>query len=185
MRMHPSGSSSAAIGLDPDLLCFGKAVANGRALSVCAGSAELREAADQVGYLGTFFASAMAQAAGLATFQAFDIESSFERMSAVGRRLSTGLVEAASAADVRIEVTGVPAMSMVTIEGDDWDRYLNHVWSAAMVRRGVLVHPLQAWYLCAALTDEQVDAVLDRAADAFAEVAAEIANPTRVRWVQP
>ena len=82
MRMHPSGSSSAAIGLDPDLLCFGKAVANGRALSVCAGSAELREAADQVGYLGTFFASAMAQSAGLATFQAFDIEGSFERMSA-------------------------------------------------------------------------------------------------------
>ena len=72
-------------------------------------------------------------------------------------------------------------MAMVSIEGDDWDRYLNHVWSAAMVRRGVLVHPTQAWYLCAALTDEQVDTVLERATDAFVEVAEEIANPTRAR----
>jgi glutamate-1-semialdehyde aminotransferase len=47
------------------------------------------------------------------------------------------------------------------------------------VRRGVLVHPMQAWYLCAALTDAQVDSVLERAADSFADVAEEIANPTR------
>ena len=34
--------------------------------------------------------------------------------------------------------------------------------------------------MCAALTDEHVDAVVERAAGAFAEVAAEIAHPTRV-----
>jgi glutamate-1-semialdehyde 2,1-aminomutase len=43
MRMHPSGGSHAEIGLDPDLVCFAKALANGRALSVCGGSAELRD----------------------------------------------------------------------------------------------------------------------------------------------
>ena len=89
MRMHPSGGSYAEIGLDPDLVCFGKALANGRALSVCGGSAELRDAADQVGYLGTFFASAVAQAACLATFDAFDAEGAFERMMAIGGRLAT------------------------------------------------------------------------------------------------
>lgn len=179
MRMHPSGSSHAAIDLDPDLVCFAKALANGRALSVCGGSAELRDAADQVGYLGTFFASAVAQAACLATFQAFDTEGAFERMMAIGGRLATGLVEAAATADLTIEVTGFPTMALVGIEGDYPDQYLGHVWSAAMVRRGVLVHPTQPWYLCAALTDEQVDTVLERAADCFADVAEELADPTR------
>jgi glutamate-1-semialdehyde 2,1-aminomutase len=183
MRMHPSGGSYAEIGLDPDLVCFAKAVANGRALSVCGGSAELRDAADQVGYLGTFFASAVAQAACLATFRAFDIEGSFERMMAIGARLVTGLVEAAASADLTIEVKGFPTMALVSIEGDDPGRYLSHVWSAAMVRRGVLVHPTQPWYLCAALTEEQVDTVLERAADCFDDVAEEIANPTRFRGV--
>jgi glutamate-1-semialdehyde 2,1-aminomutase len=184
MRMHPSGGSYAEIGLEPDLVCFAKAVANGRALSVCGGSAELRDAADQVGYLGTFFASAVAQAACLATFRAFDIEGSFERMMTIGGRLVTGLVEAAARADLTIDVNGFPTMAMVSIEGDDPGRYLSHVWSAAMVRRGVLVHPTQPWYLCAALTDEQVDTVLERAADCFDDVAEEIANP-RFRGVPP
>jgi glutamate-1-semialdehyde 2,1-aminomutase len=184
MRMHPSGGSHVEIGLEPDLVCYAKAIANGRALSVCGGSAELRDAADQVGYLGTFFASAVAQAACLATFRAFDLEGSFERMMALGGRLATGLVEAAASADLTIEVEGFPTMAMVSIEGDDWDRYLNHVWSAAMVRRGVLVHPTQGWYLCAALTDPQVDTVLERAADCFAEVADEMTTSNGVRRVQ-
>jgi glutamate-1-semialdehyde 2,1-aminomutase len=179
MRMHPSGGSEAAIGLEPDLVCYAKAIANGRALSVCGGSDQLRDAADGVGYLGTFFAGAVAQAACLATFRAFDAEGAFDRMVDVGGRLASGLTAAASSAGVTIEVTGFPTMAMVGIVGDSWDRYLNHVWAQAMVRRGVLVHPTQAWYLCAALTDEQVDTVLERAAAAFADVAAEIADPTR------
>jgi glutamate-1-semialdehyde 2,1-aminomutase len=180
MRMHPSGGSDAEIGLVPDLVCYAKAIANGRAVSVCGGSAELRGAADQVGYLGTFFASAVAQAACLATFRAFDAEGSFARMVSIGARLADGLVAAASSAGVAVAVQGFPTMAMVTIDGDDWDRYLNHVWSGAMARRGVLVHPTQAWYLCSALSDEQVDTVLERAADSFAEVAGAIAQPTRV-----
>lgn len=175
MRMHPSGSSHAAIGLEPDLVCFAKALANGRALAVCGGSAQLRDAADRVGYLGTFFASAVAQSACLATFHAFDVEDAFQRMVDVGARLATGLVQAAAAAGVVVEVTGFPTMALVRIEGDNLVRYLGHVWSAAMVRRGVLVHPTQPWYLCAALTDGQVETILDRASACFAEVAEEVA----------
>jgi glutamate-1-semialdehyde 2,1-aminomutase len=181
MRMHPSGGSYAHIGLDPDLMCFSKTLANGRALSVCAGSGSLREAADQVGYLGTFFASAVAQAASLATFQAFDAEGSFDRMMTVGARLDAGLVEAGATAGVTVRVHGFPTMGLLGIDGDDIGRYLAHVWSREMLHRGVLVHPMQPWSLCAALTDDQVEAVLDRAADAFAEVAREIADPSRRR----
>lgn len=181
MRMHRSGGSYAEIGLDPDLMCFGKAVANGRAVALCVGRGSLRDAADQVGYLGTFFAAAVAQAACLATFEAFDAEGAFDQMMAAGTRLAKGLEEAAAAEGVTVEVTGIPTMAFVGIEGDTWDRYLNHVWAAAMVRRGVLVHPTQPWYLCAALTDEQIDVALDRASGAFAEVAEEIARPTRAR----
>lgn len=181
MRMHPSGGSYAHIGLEPDLLCFSKTLANGRALSVCGGSGSLREAADQVGYLGTFFAGAVAQAASLATFQAFDAEGSFDRMMAVGARLDAGLVDAGAAAGLDVALHGFPTMALVSIGGDDIGRYLAHVWSTAMLRRGVLVHPMQPWSLCAALTDDQVDTVLERAADAFVDVAREISDPTLAR----
>ena len=181
MRMHPSGSSHAEIGLDPDLVCWAKAIANGRALSVCGGSASLRDAADDITYLGTFFSGAVAQAACLATFRSFDAEEAFAAMQATGDRLTTGLVAAAETAGVTAQVSGVPAMALISIDGDGPGRYLSHVWSAAMARRGVIVHPSQPWYLCAALTDEQVDAVLDRAAEAFVEVAEEIERPDPVR----
>jgi glutamate-1-semialdehyde 2,1-aminomutase len=98
-----------------------------------------------------------------------------------GARLSTGLVEAAATVGLQVDVHGFPTMAMVSIEADDWDRYLNHVWSAAMARRGVLVHATLAWYTCAALTPDQIDRVLDVAVDAFADVADEMANPSRAR----
>ena len=116
----------------------------------------------------------------MATFQAFDDEGAFAAMLDAGNRLSTGLVDAAASVDLRVDVQGFPTMAMVTIDGDDWDRYLSHVWSGAMARRGVRVHPTLAWYLCAALTHDQIGQVLDVAVDAFAEVADEIARPTRV-----
>jgi glutamate-1-semialdehyde 2,1-aminomutase len=104
-------------------------------------------------------------------------------MMAVGGGLRTGLVGAAATAGLTVEVKGFPTMALVSIEGDGPGRYLGHVWSAAMVRRGVLVHPTQPWYLCAALTDEQVDTVLERAADCFHDVAEAIADRTRSRGV--
>lgn len=175
MRMHPSGASHERIGITPDIVCFGKAVANGRAVSICAGSDEVREAADAIGYLGTFFGSSVAHAACLETFRTFDEEGAFGRMLEIGERLSTGICQAARDADIAVEVTGYPTMAMVHV-GHAPGPYLDHVWAAGMIRRGVLIHPTLAWYTCAALTDAQIDIVVERAADCFAtDVAAEVA----------
>ncbi len=180
MRMHPSGASHDRIGIRPDIVCFGKAVANGRAVSVCGGSDALRDAADAIGYLGTFFGSAVAHAACLETFRTFDDEGAFDRMLDVGERLSKGLSDAASSADLTFDVSGYPTMAMVHI-GRQPGPYLDHLWAAGMVRRGVLIHPTVAWYVCAALTDAQVDTVVERAADCFAEVAVEAADRERAK----
>jgi glutamate-1-semialdehyde 2,1-aminomutase len=175
MRMHPSGSSCERIGLAPHMVCFGKAVANGRAVSLCVGSDELRSAADEVGYLGTFFGAAEGHAACLETFRTFDAEGSYHRLLTVGERLVNGLAAGARAAGLTVDVSGYPTMAKVHV-GDEPGPYLDHVWAAGMVRRGVLVHPTVAWYSCAALTDDQIATVIERGAECFAtDVAEEVA----------
>lgn len=155
------------------LVTMTRAISNGRPLSICGGIDDLRHAADAVRYLGTFFGGAVDQAACLATFRAFDAEDAFARMLSVGQRLVSGLEAAGTHAGLDVVVPGFPTMAMVHIESGGPGPYLDHVWVAEMVRRGVLVSPTVAWYVCAALTDVQVETVLDRAAECFEVVASD------------
>ena len=51
---------------------------------------------------------------------------------------------------------------------DDPDLRLGFCWSSAMLERGVYVHPWHNMFICAAMTEADVDNTIDRAADAFA-----------------
>ncbi|GIT33644.1 MAG: hypothetical protein Ct9H300mP3_11750 [Gammaproteobacteria bacterium] len=61
-RINLSGSN-VAYGFTPDLICFGKAIANGYPLSALVGNNDLKKAAEKVYFTGTQFFSAPPMAA--------------------------------------------------------------------------------------------------------------------------
>ena len=67
-RINLAGSN-VAYGFTPDLICFGKALANGHPLSALVGTKAMKDAAEQVYFTGTQFFSASPMAAALATLK--------------------------------------------------------------------------------------------------------------------
>ncbi len=159
--------SWSLVGVQPDLSCWGKAIANGHPLSALAGSEPFRRAAGTIFATGSYWFAAAPMAAAVATLKLIRETDYLERTIRIGDRLRKGLDEAAEQHGFRLRQTGPSQMPLIFFD-DDPGFGKTYFWISALVRRGVLMHPWHNMFTCAAMTEADVDATLERASDAFA-----------------
>ena len=161
--------SWSKIGVQPDLSTFGKCVANGHALSILVGSNKVREAASKIFVTGSFWFQAAPMAAAIETLGLVRNTDYLERITALGQRLRDGLAERAEAAGFAFRQTGPVTMPLFLFD-DDPDLRKGFRFSSAMLDRGVYVHPWHNMFLCAAMTEADIDGALAAAEGAFADL---------------
>jgi glutamate-1-semialdehyde 2,1-aminomutase len=165
-RLDPRGSH-AHFGIEPDLFCFGKSLANGHPLSVAMGREELRDAAEAVFVSGTFWFAPAPMVAALATLQVLDETGAVAHMARLGARLAAGLQQLGADHGLPVTVSGPPALPYMTFDDDGEDLPLMQAFCREMIARGVFLHPFHNWFLCAAHTEADIDEVLEAAGAAF------------------
>ncbi|MGD2041774.1 MAG: aminotransferase class III-fold pyridoxal phosphate-dependent enzyme [Anaerolineae bacterium] len=165
-RLDRQGSH-AHFGIEPDLICFGKSLANGHPLSVAMGREALRVAAGAVFISGTFWFAPAPMAAALATLRVLDETGAIAHMASLGTRLAAGLERLGAAHGLPVTVSGPPALPYMTFDDDDADLQHSQVFCREMIARGVFLHPYHNWFLCTAHTMEDIDYVLETAGIAF------------------
>ncbi|MDP2958985.1 MAG: aspartate aminotransferase family protein [Longimicrobiales bacterium] len=106
--------ASERVGLEPDLVCLGKALGGGLPLSACLGRPEVMEAwpesTGEAIHTSTFLGHPLACAAGLAVLEAMEAEDIAGRAEALGRRLTEGLCAALEGADGVAEIRSLGLM---------------------------------------------------------------------------
>jgi glutamate-1-semialdehyde 2,1-aminomutase len=165
--------SHVTFGIEPDLLCFGKAMANGHPISVAMGRGALRAAAESVFLSGTFWFSSVPMVASLTTLRFLEEGDAITHMARLGTRLKEGLEELGAAHGYRVTVSGPPPVPYLTFD-DDPDLYHMQVFCREMIARGVFLHPHHNWFVCAAHTDADIDYTLDMADQAFKQTRQEL-----------
>lgn len=158
--------SWSTIGVQPDLSTWGKCIANGHPISALLGNDKARKAAASIYVTGSFWYAGAAMAAGLETLRLVRETDYLERITALGDTLRTGLAERASAAGFGFRQTGPRVMPLFLFD-DDPDLRKGFCWSSAMLAKGVYVHPWHNMFLCAAMTDTDIQFALDAAEQAF------------------
>jgi glutamate-1-semialdehyde 2,1-aminomutase len=158
--------SWSAVGVEPDLSTWGKCFANGHAISALLGNNKARKAASHIFVTGSFWFQAAPMAAALATLKLVRESDYLERIDALGLRLRDGLAERADAAGFGLRQTGPVTMPLFLFD-DDPDLRKGFCWSSAMLERGVFVHPWHNMFLCAAMTEADIDQALDAAEGSF------------------
>jgi glutamate-1-semialdehyde 2,1-aminomutase len=154
------GTGWRQFGVAPDMSAWGKAIANGYALSALVGKEEVRAAAAGVFATGSFWWTGDAMAAGLATLEIMEREDSLARMRDWGTRFGEGLVAAAEAHGLGIALTGPPTMPYARFEADDDDRGLADIFTAECGKHGLYLHPRHNWFVSAANDDRDLDQAL-------------------------
>jgi glutamate-1-semialdehyde 2,1-aminomutase len=161
------GCSWEALGVRPDLSAWGKAIANGYAISAVAGSEPLRDAARRVYGTGSFWFSAVPMAASLATLEIAKREGVAEHIHRLGEKLREGIAAQAKSHGLGLRQTGPAQMPMMLFD-DDPDRVRGNFWTAEAVSRGVYLHPWHNMFLCAAHTEADIAQTLEVTEEAFA-----------------
>ncbi|MCC6435008.1 MAG: aminotransferase class III-fold pyridoxal phosphate-dependent enzyme [Acidimicrobiales bacterium] len=166
-------SSWSLVGVEPDLSAWGKCIANGHPISALLGSDRCRKGAGAVYVTGSFWFAAVPMAAAIETLRILRESDYLEHTVALGEQLRSGLAAAAAAHGFSVRQTGPVQMPQVLFDGDP-DLRVGFAWAAAMVERGVYVHPWHNMFLCAAMTAEDIEAAVAAAGDAFAQVRASL-----------
>jgi glutamate-1-semialdehyde 2,1-aminomutase len=165
-RLH-LGSSWEPIGVAPDLSAWSKAIANGHPLAAVLGGEAFRDGASRVFVTGSFWFSAAAMAAAVATIRALQAENAIATMRRYGTEIRDGILGQAAAWGFEVNYTGPVQMPYLTFR-DDRGHALASEFSAEAVRRGAFIHPRHNWFVSAAMTDEDVRCVLAATDGAFA-----------------
>lgn len=167
-RWH-SGGAQKVYGIVPDLCTFGKALANGFALSALAGKRELMKRGgcyheeERVFLLSTTHgAETHALAAAIATMQTYQREPVIETLYRQGQRLLDGLQQSIDrhALGDYVQVVGPPcALVHVTLDAaKQRSQEFRTLLMQELVRRGILATSLVVSY---AHTDEDIDVTID------------------------
>jgi 4-aminobutyrate aminotransferase/(S)-3-amino-2-methylpropionate transaminase len=129
-------------GIEPDLICIAKGIADGLPLSAVTGRAEIMDAPHPSGIGGTFGGNPVACAAALATIATIEADGLIERARQI-ERLMKDRLQALQAADDRIgDVRGRGAMIAVEFVKPDSaepDAALTNALAAAAHAAGVIV----------------------------------------------
>lgn len=168
-RLHVAGSWEP-LGVRPDLAAWSKAIANGYALSAVTGAEWLRDAASRVTVTGSFWAGAVAMAAGIATLKIIRRDNVPDKLLALGTQLREGLDARARQFGQVIRQTGPVQMPTLLFE-DDGDYRKGYAFCNAMLERGVYFHPKHNMFLCAAHTPDDIAYALQASEHAFSVVA--------------
>ncbi len=172
-RLHPQGSH-VAIKLQPDLLCLGKALANGYSTSALLGTQTLREAVEKISFTATYMFSAVAFAAGIATLEIYERERVFDHLQQMGQRLVDGLQQAALAhGHEDLLLSGPVTMPSLQFRNDVKGKRAR-IFAREGAARGAIFHPFLNWFLCHAHQEADIDEAIEIAARAFAATPVEI-----------
>ena len=163
--------SWSTVGVKPDLSTWGKCIANGHPISALLGADICRTAASKVYVTGSYWYQAAPMAAALETLRLVRESDYLERIIGLGQRLRAGLDERAAAAGFSMRQTG-PVQMPLFLFNDDPDMRKGFAWSSAMLERGIYVHPWHNMFMCAAMTEADIDQTLAAAEGAFKHLAA-------------
>jgi 4-aminobutyrate aminotransferase/(S)-3-amino-2-methylpropionate transaminase len=129
-------------GIEPDLICIAKGIADGLPLSAVTGRAEIMDAPHPSGVGGTFGGNPLACAAALATFATIEADGLIDRARQI-ERLMKDRLQALQGADKRIgDVRGRGAMIAVEFvkpETAEPDAALTNALATAAAAAGVIV----------------------------------------------
>jgi glutamate-1-semialdehyde 2,1-aminomutase len=163
--------SGEAVGVQPDLTCYCKALGNGYPISAALGRDALRRAAEKVFFTGSYWTGPVEMAAALACLAEIEESDAIGCMSRLGTALRAGIERQAAAHGLGVRYSGPPAIPFMSFVADSGSFERSRVFAASCATHGVYLHPHHNWFLSAALGEADVARILEVTDGAFAEVA--------------
>jgi glutamate-1-semialdehyde aminotransferase len=167
------GGAQQLYGVIPDLSVLGKGMANGYAISVVTGKAEvMMAAASKLFISSTFFPNSDGYIAALKTIEILERDKVLDNIWEKGGRFKKRIQDIVNKYDVGAELTGVAPMFYVTFKKDkaDTHRARRDDFYTQLIRRGIFLHPHHHGYISYRHTEQDLEIAAKAIDEAMAYV---------------
>ena len=124
-------------GVEPDMAMFGKTIGNGYALTAVIGKKNIMEVAQNTFISSTFWTERIGPTAALATLKVMERVKSWEVITSIGNQMRNGWQKLSELHDLKIEISGIPALSTYTFVSPNALEYKTFL-TQEMLERGYL-----------------------------------------------
>lgn len=148
------GGLHKVYGVDPDMAVFGKALGNGYAVTGVIGKRDIMEAAQNTFISSTFWTERIGSVAALATLDVMEQEQSWQKITTIGRTITSRWQALGRKFGLNLVTAGVPALTGFTIKSPNALAYKTLI-TQEMLAAGYLA--ATSVYTCTEHTAEIVD----------------------------
>ncbi len=142
----------------PDLAMFGKTIGNGYALTAVVGKESVMKSAQDTFISSTFWTERIGPTAALKTLEVMQRVKSWKTITEIGLKVKKGWKELASANNLKISISGIPALSSYSFD-NDYNLELHTYVTQEMLKKGFLVS--DRFYACTEHNDEIIAKYFD------------------------
>lgn len=163
------GGAQERYGVTPDLSTFGKAMANGYAISACVGKAEIMRVAEKKVFISsTFFPNSLEMVAAMKCIDILEREHVIEEIWSRGEMFLDKLRKLVAGSGVPATVSGIPPMPFITFDKVD-EQYgeRRRCFYTEAIRRHLFIQPYHHWYIAYRHTGEDLAHALNAIAEAL------------------
>lgn len=163
------GGAMERYGVIPDLATFGKALANGYAISACVGKAEFMNVCEKKVFISsTFFPNSLEMVAAMKCLDILERENVIESIWSRGKDFLNKLKKIVANSGIPCQVSGVPPMPFLTFDkvDDQYSQRRTHFYTET-IRRNLFIQPYHHWYIAHRHTAEDLKYTLDTIAEAL------------------
>ncbi len=177
------GGAQQYFGIEADLVTYGKALANGHAISVLGGRKAHMKHILSLGLTVTYYRAPDAIVAALATLDQLVLEDGPRRLEAIGRSLMAAFDRAATEAGVPARAVGLPWTPFIAFDYPSPARRERalRMFSHGMMARGVLLTPTHHWFVCTSMSEDDIAHVAGAARETLPKSAALSSTSGRLR----
>ena len=169
------GGAQERYGVTPDLSTFGKALANGYAISACVGKTEIMKVAEKDVFISsTFFPNSLEMVAAMKCLDILEEEKVVDAIWARGEIFLSRLCDLVKKSGVPATVSGIPPMPFLTFDKEcsSYKERRTRFYTET-IRRGLFIQPYHHWYITYRHTDKDLKDALAIIEDALRVVASE------------
>lgn len=124
-------------GVEPDMAIYGKTLGNGYAITAVVGKREVMEAAQKTFISSTFWTERIGPVAAIKTLEVMQKTRSWEFITEAGKKVQKGWQNLANQYNIPISLSGIPALSTYSFQGEDSLKYKTFV-TQEMLKKGFL-----------------------------------------------
>ena len=154
-------------GVNPDMAWFGKAMGNGYAITAVIGKTEIMEAAQNSFISSTFWTERIGPTAAIKTLEEMEKIKSWEIITETGNYIRKNWEDLAKRNSIKIQISGLPALSSFSILSDDWIKYKTFI-TQEMLKVNILAS--NAVFVCTKHNKKILDLYFDKLDEIFNKI---------------